>query len=290
MTPARAASWDALRVFVAVHRAGSFSAAADELQLAQSSVSEQIARLERQLGHALLIRSPAGVRATDRGLELAARIAGPVDALAAVTNAESAGPRTVFLGGPAEFLSEVILPAIATTVPDRVRVVARFALAEDLLDELRAGSIDVLVSTVPVRGTDLSSAPLVDEEFALVGHPHWRERSGGGLNQIPLLAYGPDLPIVRRYWQTVFGRRPDGLDVRMIAPDLRSLLRLICDGAGMTVLPDYLVDEHLGNNDLVLLHEPELPPLNTLHVATRRGGAPDPAISAVRTAVVEAAR
>ena len=41
---AHATSWDALRVFMAVVRAGSFSAAADELGLAQSSVSVRPAR------------------------------------------------------------------------------------------------------------------------------------------------------------------------------------------------------------------------------------------------------
>ncbi|KAB1653426.1 LysR family transcriptional regulator [Pseudoclavibacter chungangensis] len=86
----RPVSWDALRVFLAVHRAGSFSAAADELGSAQSSVSEQIARLERNLGYVLVARDRTGVRTTDRGLELAARVSGPVDALAAATSLNAA--------------------------------------------------------------------------------------------------------------------------------------------------------------------------------------------------------
>lgn len=45
--PRERISWDALRIFVAVHRLGSFSAAADELGLAQSSVSS--ATTERTL-------------------------------------------------------------------------------------------------------------------------------------------------------------------------------------------------------------------------------------------------
>ncbi|UWF78416.1 MULTISPECIES: LysR family transcriptional regulator [Microbacterium] len=284
-------SWDALRVFLAVHRAGSFSAAADELGVAQSSVSEQVARLERNLGYTLLDRTPSGVRATERGIELAARIAAPVDALAAaaaLTEETDCAERIVFVGGPAEFLSEVVLPGLADRLPAGIRVMARFGLAEDLIDDLHAGEIEVLVSALPVRGTDLSPEPVYDEEFALVAHPNWAARAEQNLAAVPLLAYGPELPIIRRYWRSVFGRRPDDLAVRIIAPDLRALLRLALSGAGMTVLPDYLVREHLASGALVALDSPEVAPLNTLYVATRKtSGHLDPVVASVREAIVE---
>lgn len=287
-------SWDALRAFIAVFRAGSFSAAADELGVAQSSLSDQIARLERSLGYPLLDRSPSGVRATDRGLELAARIAGAVDALAsaaAVGEASGGVERTVFVGGPAEFLSEVVLPGLADRLPAGLRIAARFGLAEGLIEDLRTGAIDVLVSALPVRGPDLSSEPIYDEEFTLVAHPDWAARTGGVLESIPLLAYGPELPIVRRYWRSVFGRRPEELTVRVLAPDLRSLLRLALAGAGMTVLPDYLVRGQLASGALVALHSPEVAPLNTLYVATRTSrGLAEPTIVTVRDAVAAVAR
>lgn len=284
-------SWDALRVFLAVHRAGSFSAAADELGVAQSSVSEQVARLERNLGYTLLDRTPSGVRATERGIELAARIAAPVDALAAaaaLTEETDCAERIVFVGGPAEFLSEVVLPGLADRLPAGIRVMARFGLAEDLIDDLHAGEIEVLVSALPVRGTDLSPEPVYDEEFALVAHPNWAARAEQNLAAVPLLAYGPELPIIRRYWRSVFGRRPDDLAVRIIASDLRALLRLALSGAGMTVLPDYLVREHLASGALVALDSPEVAPLNTLYVATRKtSGHLDPVVASVREAIVE---
>lgn len=287
-------SWDALRVFIAVYRAGSFSAAADELGVAQSSVSEQVARLERNLGYTLLDRTPSGVRATDRGIELAARVAGPVDTLAqaaALSEGPDSAERVVFVGGPAEFLSEVVLPGLVGRLPAEVRVMARFGLAEDLIEDLHAGEIDVLVSALPPRGTDLSSEPIYDEEFVLVAHPDWSASAALGLASVPLLAYGPELPIIRRYWRSVFGHRPNDLVIRLVAPDLRTLLRLALDGAGMTVLPDYLVREHLATGALVELDSPEVAPLNTLYVATRRTpGSLAPVVAKVREAVREVGR
>jgi DNA-binding transcriptional LysR family regulator len=286
-------SWDALRVFIAVFRAGSFSAAADELGLAQSSVSGQIARLEQMLGYRLLDRGPSGVRPTDRGQELAARIGDAVDglAIAAAETDDGSGARMVFVGGPAEFLSEVILPALPTRLPDGVRITARFGLAEELLDDLRAGTIDVLVSALPARGSDLSASPIYDEEFALVAHPRWAEHASGDVDLVPMLAYGPELPIIRRYWRSVFDRRPTRLSPTVIAPDLRSLLRLTLNGVGMTVLPDYLVRDHLKSGALIRLHSPQVAPLNTLYVVTRRPrGTPDATAGLVREAIAAIAR
>ncbi|WP_312979912.1 LysR family transcriptional regulator [Corynebacterium sp.] len=286
-------SWDGLRVFVTVLRAGSFSVAADELGLAQSSVSDQVARLEKNLGYKLLDRGPTGVRPTDRGAELASRVSSSVDALSAATAPDDSargGSRIVFLGGPAEFLSEVILPGLSQRLPATTRIVSRFGVPESLLDDLRHGSIDVLVSTLPARGPDLSSAPIYDEEFVLVAHPGWARQASTDLDAVPVLSYGAELPIIRRYWRSVFDRRPDRLDVRVTAPDLRTLLRLAIEGAGMTVLPEYLLSEHLASGALVRLHTPAVPPLNTLYVATRRvRGVQDPAIRSMRDAIAEVA-
>lgn len=286
-------SWDSLRVFIVVYRAGSFSAAADELGVAQSSVSEQMARLERDLGYRLVERGPTGVRPTERGAELAARIAEPIDAMLAATHRHEHGdkPRTVFLGGPAEFLSEAILPGLVGRLSSDVRLVTQFGLAEALLDDLRAGGIDVLISSLPARGTDLRVEPIYDEEFVLVAHPNWARLAEEELDSIPVLAYGSELPIIRRYWRSVFERPPSNLTASVIAPDLRTLLRLTLGGAGMTVLPNYLVRDHVRSKALVELHTPEVAPLNTLYVATRKPHSrPDPAVATVRAAIVEAAR
>jgi DNA-binding transcriptional LysR family regulator len=56
--------------FRAVARQRSFSGAARELSLSQPSVSNQVAALERELGVALLIRGPGGLKLTAEGRTL----------------------------------------------------------------------------------------------------------------------------------------------------------------------------------------------------------------------------
>ena len=65
---------EALKLFIRVARRGSFSAAARELNLPQSSVSRTIAALEQNLGVALLVRSTRAVTMTEAGANFLAQI------------------------------------------------------------------------------------------------------------------------------------------------------------------------------------------------------------------------
>ncbi|PLW73858.1 LysR family transcriptional regulator, partial [Streptomyces sp. DJ] len=70
-----------LRTFLAVHRTGSFTAAAPLLGLSQPTVTTQIRSLERRLGRQLFDRRPRGVTPTPFADELALQVADPIDTL-----------------------------------------------------------------------------------------------------------------------------------------------------------------------------------------------------------------
>lgn len=72
-----------LRAALAVARRRSFSLAAQDLFLAQSSVSRQIDSLERHLGASLFQRSPAGVRLTAAAVLFLPKAQAVLEALAA---------------------------------------------------------------------------------------------------------------------------------------------------------------------------------------------------------------
>jgi DNA-binding transcriptional LysR family regulator len=58
-----------LEYFAAVVRHGHFGRAAQDVYVTQSALSQQISRLEDELGLTLLMRSPKGVELTPAGLE-----------------------------------------------------------------------------------------------------------------------------------------------------------------------------------------------------------------------------
>src|SRR5579872_753633 len=67
--------WEDLRVFLAVARFGSLSAAGDHLQLAHTTIGRRISNLEARVGGRLVARHAKGMRLTHRGRELATRLA-----------------------------------------------------------------------------------------------------------------------------------------------------------------------------------------------------------------------
>ncbi|WP_453087849.1 LysR family transcriptional regulator [Streptomyces olivaceoviridis] len=168
-----------LRTFLAVYRSGSFTGAARLLGLSQPTVTTQMRALERQTGRELFERLPRGVTPTPVADELAARIAAPLDELAAVAGpTPRAGARAepVHLAGPAELLCTRALPALAPLIAEGVRLRVATGLTDPLLDELRAGRHDLVIATTRPRGRTVHAVPLTDEEFVLVAAPIWAER------------------------------------------------------------------------------------------------------------------
>ncbi|MGX1371980.1 DNA-binding transcriptional LysR family regulator [Streptomyces canus] len=288
-----------LRTFLTVYRTGSFTAAARLLGLSQPTVTTQIRTLERQSGRELFERRARGVTPVPYADELAARIVQPLDSLAAVAgpagSTEDGTADPVHLAGPAELLSRCVLPGLAPLVEQGVRLRVTPGLTEPLLDDLRAGRHDLVIATFRPRGRTLAAVPLTDEEFVLVTSPAWERRLGApehlaaALHGVPLVAYAEDLPIVRRYWRHVFGRRL----VRQPAltmPDLNGVKAAVVGGTGFTVLPRYLCAEELASGALVQLLDPEDPPINTGFLVQRPGTSGNPHVALVRDHLLRAAR
>ncbi|MEV8015714.1 LysR family transcriptional regulator [Streptomyces sp. NPDC086554] len=292
-----------LRTFLAVYRSGSLTAAARLLGLSQPTVTTQIRTLERQVGRELFERLPRGVAPAPFADALASRIVDPLDALAAVTGhggpLDGAPAEPVHLAGPAEMLCHSALPALAPLVEKGVRLRIATGLTDPLLDELRAGRHDLVIATARPRGRSLTAVPLADEEFVLVAAQSWAERIGGPdriaaegpavLHDVPLVTYAEDLPIARRYWRHVFGKRLTR-EASVTVPDLRGVLSAVIAGAGFSVLPRYLCRDALAAGSLVLLNDPQDAPINTGYLVQRPGSADNPHVALVRDQLIKAAR
>ncbi|HVL62786.1 MAG TPA: LysR family transcriptional regulator [Microbacterium sp.] len=283
------------RTFLAVHRTGSLSAAARMVGVTQPAVSAQLQALERTVGEQLFVRGARGVAPTVRANELAGRLAGPFDLLAAALTqadpASAAEQPPVRLGGAAELLGEVVAPALAPLIADGVRVNVTPGMPGPLVDALRAGTLDLVIASERPRGRALVAAPLVDETFVLVVSPdiareldssEARQGADGAplLDSIALLAYSDGVPILRRYWRHVFGRRLER-EAALTFPALRALRDAAIAGAGVTALPSYLCRAALDSGALVEIFPTVDPPINTLWLVRRPGAAIRPHVERV---------
>ncbi|MER6438147.1 MULTISPECIES: LysR family transcriptional regulator [unclassified Streptomyces] len=274
-----------LRTFVTVHRAGSFTRAAALLGLSQPAVTSQIRTLERQLGRPLFLRQARGVTPTTIGDELAHKAAPHLDALVEIAEAgldEDSSLRTLHLAGPPEFTAERALPALTELTGEDGQgyaLRASFGNAEETLEGLAAGHHDLAITTARPRGALLTATPLCDEEHVLVAAPRWAARIGPGklrrkgspvLDNFPVVEVHESLPLVARYWASVFDSRPAASGT-VVVPDLRAVLACAATGAGLAVLPRYLCAESLERGDVVALLDPVVPPLRTYFLVVRTG-------------------
>lgn len=271
-----------LRTFVVVYRTGSFTRAARRLDLSQPAVTQQIRGLEQELGRPLFERHTQGVKPTAAAEQLIRSVQGPVDALDDAVRRQfglDRSQRPVYLGGPAELITARVLPAISDLIADGVQFRIGLGLADDLLSELDAGLYDLVLSTVRPRLRGIEATPLVDEVFALMGSAQVAEQIPAeeiellgpeALDRFPLIAYAEFLPIIRRYWRSVFDVGAS-ICPAVVVPDLRGVLAAVRSSAGISVLPTYLCAEELARGEVVPLLEPEIPPINTFYLANRIG-------------------
>lgn len=287
---------DLLRSFTVVYRTRSVTGGARLLGLSQPAMSARLQALEALIGRPLFDRAGRSIVATPAADDLARAIGPYIDGLEAVMaglrlgDEQAAG--TISIGGPPEFLTAFVLPALAQLAgpAERMRIV--LDRAAPLLDQVADGALDFAVATVRTAHPGIAYQKLYREQFLLVGAPQWSAvfTSGGieALEAAPMLTYAEDLPIVRRYWRDVFAREAE-MRPALVVPDLRALVAAAEAGAGISVLPQYLCAEGLTSGRLARLHDPVVPPGNDIHLAWNRFALRQPRNRGFRDRIVELA-
>ena len=275
------------RSFLHICRRGTVSEAARALGLTQPAVSQHLAALESALGSKLFIRTGRRMQLTDAGKALYTRVADAVERLEQVTaRAAKDKTRTVRLGAPVEFFTERMLGCLPRD--SHLRYVIRPGLASHLLDELVAGTLDTVLTTKTIAVAGVSYEPVFRETFWLVGPPKLKPPKGQSLQawlrDQSWVAHGAELPIIRRFWQQVFGRRLD-VEPCLVLPDLLGLRRAVEEGWGITVLPDYLCQTACESGRLRLLLRPEKPVINDLSLAYLKENAEVVWLASIRKAL-----
>jgi DNA-binding transcriptional LysR family regulator len=269
------------RSFIEVYRVGTVSGAAQVLHLTQPAVSQHIAALEAALAQPLFQRMPRRMVPTDEGKRLYTQIAEAIEKLESITTRISPpdAPQVIRIGTPQEFFAERILTRLPQAENLLYRI--RLGLAQDLIEQLLKGQLDVVVATQKITRSELEYQLVYKENFWLVAPPETvipfpLESLQVDLTALeqwlrgqPLIAYSEELPIVRRFWRVVFGRRLD-VTPRLVLPDLQMIRQAIAAGFGFSVLPDYLCEEMVNSNALTLILKPADAVSNQIWLAYRK--------------------
>jgi DNA-binding transcriptional LysR family regulator len=265
-----------LNTLVCVVDEGSFTRAGERVHRTQSTVSQQVRKLEAAVGRTLLLRDRTGnhVSATEHG-ELLAHYARRLLALSreaqdALTSDVAFEP--VRIGVPEDFDARRMSAMLSGFVKMKpgVRLETVSGMSVDLQRKLATGEVEIaLLKREPGSGECLASWPeslvwvkgegvdLTDEPVPLALFPHgcvYRQRAIRGLDK------------ARRRWRVSFGSH-----------SLTGIQAAVSSGLGVSVLPTTAVlPEHRICTGL-----PDLPPTELALVSA--GGA----LNAVQQALIE---
>jgi LysR family hydrogen peroxide-inducible transcriptional activator len=160
-----------LRYFCAVAEAGSFSRAAEQSHVSQPSLSQQVMKLEDELGARLFDRLGRSVRLTETGQTFLPRARAVLRELEAARGdvaeqKDSVGGSVTI--GVIPTVAPYFLPQRLTRFSRKfpqVRLTVVEEITPVLLDQVRASKVDLAILALPIRGHEFETFPLLTERL-----------------------------------------------------------------------------------------------------------------------------
>jgi DNA-binding transcriptional LysR family regulator len=170
-----------IRVFSAILRHGSVSAAANELNLTQSGLSNALTRLRNLTGDDLFVRTRDGMKATNYALQMAESFNKGLELINhGLSHSRSYDPATsqrrftLLMTDAGEMVFLPNLMKSLTAMAPHVSIEVRQFSSDDYVDALEGGGADVAIGNVRAIHENLYYSQLFEDPYVLVcrrGHP-----------------------------------------------------------------------------------------------------------------------
>ncbi len=284
-----------LAIFAAVVQRGSFSAAAVQLGLSKSVVSQRVKQLEERCGARLLERTTRSLRLTELGeavLASTVRVEDELGSLSRRLDDARREPSGVLRVSTTHDLGPLlVVPAVARFVATYPKVRVEIA-SDDALRDILHDKVDVAVRLGAPKDSSFVFRRLGELVEPIVAAPSLRDALGRVARPRELAA----APWVRHSLVSAATLRfhgPRG-ETEEITPVVRAeansgatVLSLLLHGAGVGVLPEHALREHLHEGRLVRLCPGWIWKRVTLFAIMPSKGSQRPALAAFLTMLRE---
>jgi len=253
-----------LKTFCDLVESGSFSRAAEINSISQSAVSQQLAKLERQLKTQLIRRRGGVVGATEAGTAFfrgAQDILRRYEAMVGEVRSAMDSVRGVLRVGTIYSVGMYCLDAhVKRFIGDHPEVALRveYMRAHRIYTAVAGGELTLGVVAYPERQRGLESISFATEELVAVFAPSQRlaRRKAidpAALNGEPFIALEPDIP-TRRYIDRRLKAEKVAVNVAMEFDNNETLKRAVEIGAGVTILPLPVIEREVAAGSLAYAH------------------------------------
>lgn len=268
-----------LEAFVAVAELGSFSKAAQKLNLTQTALSHRVRKIEDDLGIRLLVRTSRDVSLTKTGQALLPQVRQQLETLAGLYGSvrekgREARKRLVFACLPT--ISGFYLPDILRNFADAYNgfeVVLMDQPAGRIMDLVQGGDVEFGVTIIGAIPWDIHVEQLCTEPYVLLVNREHRLAKQSGVSRADLLGE----PLVRIRTQSTnrklvedsLGEMSKQLDWRFEVQNAATAMSLVAAGVAVTVLPQLTM--HQSHPEIVGLGFTDVDLSRNIGAVQRRG-------------------
>ncbi|PDS78893.1 LysR family transcriptional regulator [Rhizobium sp. L43] len=258
-----------LAYFVAVVDAGSFTRAAEYLGITKAVVSQQVARLEQEVGITLLMRTTRRLQPTEAGRMFHARCVSILreaeDALGELAQARTEPKGLLRITAPYDYGTSVVVPLVTAFANRYPHCKVELNLSDSVVD-LVADNMDLAIRVGWLADSSMQARRIGSFRQLLVGASSLADK---------IVAYSepsdmPSLPFVannalKEPLEWTFKRGDGGIRTVRFKADIAinttpAVLEAVRQGGGLSIVPDFLATADLADARLVhVLPEWHLP-------------------------------
>jgi LysR family transcriptional regulator, hydrogen peroxide-inducible genes activator len=268
-----------LRYLEALARFRHFGIAASHCAVTQPALSTQIQDLEKKLGVDLVERRYKDVQLTPVGREVAeraARILADVRDLSEFARLRAAPLSGDLRLGVIPTIAPYLLPPLLPRLRDRyptLELHIRETQTQALIDELVSGSLDLLLLALPAEHGEIETLPLFEDRFVLALPPD-REMKGFVRASLDLVKDDRLLLLeeghcLREQALAFCEMRQAGNIDTFGVSSLSTIVQMVANGLGLTLLPEISVDVDARHGDIKLMRFVEPEPSRIVGLAWR---------------------
>lgn len=232
-----------------------FGDAARKCHVSQSTLSAAITELEENLGLTLFERNNKQVRLTPTGNEFVRRsqdILTKVNDLVSLCHASQEPFTSEMQLGVIPTIAPFLLPSLLNQMRDEhpdFKLLIREDISASLLRYLENGSLDLLIMALPYPSNGTETLPLFYDDFLLACPDHHPLATQASVNLQDLrdqdLLLLEDGHCLRDHALEACKLSSNEISVPYQATSLNTLVQMVANGLGITLLPKMAVDSHI---------------------------------------------
>lgn len=256
-----------LRVFFTVCQSRSVTKAAHQLHITRSAVSQQVTKLEDELGIALFMRTNRNVIPTPEAEALYPLVRDFIAGIQEMKISFEVGKHEptgkIRVGAPIVFGETFVIDAVAKFKKRYPHTSFELSFMNQpwlLSEKVLAGEIELAIIdliNIVQKQLPVSAQPLIIERQALVGSKDilgpWKNKyiPYDELVRFPIIDYLPKGEATKLWFRKMYDHIPGELNVVFSCENLYAMIRGAKEGLGLGLIPTYLIQKELKSEQLI---------------------------------------